>query len=263
MAKELFDQTLRSRRRNRAFRSGPALFLYERAFDDVLERLTLVRKRFSSALLIGCPNPEWPQRLRSKVANVRVIDPGGEFASAAGGECAAEDRMLLDVAEFDLCIAIGTLDSANDLPRVLANIRNGLSPDALLVGAIAGGDSLPALRTAMHAAGQSLGGATAHVHPRIGASSLAMLLGAAGFVDVVVDVDRVEVSYPSLDKLVGDLRAMGVTNVLLDRSRRSLSKAAFAAAKTRFEEIGLSGRTTEIFEILNFAAWTPAVQQHG
>jgi hypothetical protein len=36
---ELFDMRLRSMRRDRAARTGPELFLHERAFADVLERL--------------------------------------------------------------------------------------------------------------------------------------------------------------------------------------------------------------------------------
>jgi hypothetical protein len=83
-------------------------------------------------------------------------------------------------------------------------------------------------------------------------------LNQAGFVMPVVDVDRVQVSYPSLRRLHADLRAMGATNILEARSRRGFTKAALAAAVARFES-GADG-TTETFEILHFAAWTPATQ---
>ena len=54
---DLFDMKLRALRRDRAARIGPELFLFDRIFDDCLERLALVNRRFERALLIGCPNP--------------------------------------------------------------------------------------------------------------------------------------------------------------------------------------------------------------
>ena len=54
---------LRALRRDRAFRQGPELFLFERAFEDCLERLAVIRRQFKSALLFGCPDPGWSNRL--------------------------------------------------------------------------------------------------------------------------------------------------------------------------------------------------------
>ena len=73
----------------------------------------------------------------------------------------------------------------------------------------------------------------------------------------MVDVDRVSVAYRNLRQLVGDLRSMGATNILNGRSRESLGRAALAAAEDDFNS-GPDERTTETFELLHFAAWTPA-----
>jgi hypothetical protein len=108
----------------------------------------------------------------------------------------------------------------------------------------------------MRAADAVAGAAAPHVHPRIEAASLAPLLSDAGFVDPVVDVDRASVSYPSLERLIADLRAMGATNVLKNRPRFA-GKAARSAAIRAFSEAGDGSRTIEKFEILHFAAWTP------
>ena len=113
------------------------------------------------------------------------------------------------------------------------------------------------VRGAMRAADQAAGTATAHVHPRVEASALAGLLTAAGFAIPVVDVDRVQVGYSSLGRLVRDLRAMGGTNILTKRSRQPLGRAAVAAAAQAFAAAGDRDRTTEVFEILHFAGWKP------
>jgi hypothetical protein len=108
----------------------------------------------------------------------------------------------------------------------------------------------------MRAADALAGGAAAHVHPRIEPAALPPLLADAGFARPVVDIDRVQVSYPSLERLVADLRAMAATNILRSRSppltrpQRELASQAFANA-------GDGQRTTETFGIIHFAAWTP------
>lgn len=258
MSKPLFDTDLRAHRRDRAARTGPELFLHERAFEDVLDRLSLIRRRFESALLIGCPDREWPGRLAAVSRHVDVVDPGPLFAAAADGTCMVEDSMSLPIAGYDLCVAIGTLDTVNDLPTALQRLRLALRPDSLFIGALAGGDSLPQLRLAMRAADQQTGAATPHVHPRIEASALAGLLSGCGFAMPVIDVDQVHVAYSSFPALVGDLRRMGATNILHARSRRPLTRVALRAAAAHFAAAARDGKTIERFDILHFAAWTPA-----
>jgi hypothetical protein len=253
----LFDMGLRALRRDRAARIGPELFLLERAFADCLERLELMHRRFERGLLIGCPDPEWRARLGEFVHTLEIRDPGPLFAQATGGETIVEDAWTPAQGAYDLVLAIGTLDTANDLPRALTTVRMSIAPHGLFLGAISGGDTLPRLRNALRAADALSGRATPHVHPRIEASAIAPLLSRCGFVNSVVDVDRVAVSYKTFGRLVDDLRRMGATNVLLQRSRQPLSRSAAAAAERNFAEAGQDGCTSEVFEILHFACWTP------
>ena len=215
----LFDQQLLAMRRRRALREGADLFLHERALEDIVERLSLVRRRFRSALLIGWPGSWWPETIRDLGEKVRVIEP--------------EAITQLEPATHDLCIAVGGLDTVDDLRRALLTIRFALEEDSLFLGAIPGGDTLPRLREAMRAADEQMGGASPHVHPRIEPVGLSSLLGDTGFTMPVVDVDRVQASYEALWGLVRDLRRMAATNVLASRSRRHLSRAAVEAAAKR------------------------------
>lgn len=252
---ELFDTRLRALRRDRAARQGTELFLYERAFEDCLERIELSGRHFADALIIGSPDPEWPERIKVAAAAVDVRDPGPVFAKRSCGEVMNEDRWQPQQGTYDLVIAVGTLDTVNDLPLAIRLIRYAMRADGLFIGALSGGDTLPKLRSAMRAADSLFGGAAPHVHPRIEAASLAPLLEQGGFVAPVVDVDRVAVSYGSFERLVRDLRAMGATNLLHSRPRL-MSRRARAAAFEAFNKAGDGSRTLETFEILHFAAWT-------
>lgn len=248
---------LRAMRRDRAARNGIELFLYERAFADCLERLALLQRSFESALLIGCPDPVWPSLMEPYVGRVEVRDPGPLFARPFAGVPLIEDAWEPSQGTHDLVMAVGTLDTVNDLPLALRMIRHSLRSDALMLGACSGGDTLPQLRSAMRAADAVAGVAAPHAHPRIEAAALAPLLEQAGFIKPVVDVDRVAVSYGSLDRLVADLRAMGTTNMLHDRPR-FVGRGAKAEADRSFSAAGDGSRTAETFEILHFAAWTPS-----
>lgn len=251
----LFDMKLRALRRDRAARKDKELFLHERAFADCLDRIALLRSRFPRALLIGCPDPRWPERLREFANEIDVREPGSILAAAAGGETIIEDHWEPPVRAYDLVFAVGTLDTVNDLPLALQLIRHAMRDNAFLIGAMSGGQTLPQLRAAMRAVDAVAGAAAPHVHPRIEASALAPLLADAGFANPVVDIDRVAVSYRAFDRLVGDLRAMAATNVLLGRPR-FVGKAARDAAKRAFTAGGDGSRTVETFEIIHFAAWT-------
>jgi SAM-dependent methyltransferase len=143
------------------------------------------------ALLIGGIDATWATRLGDVAQSFDLYD-----------ETVAEDGWQPPGGAYDLVVAIGTLDSVNDLPRALLAIRQAMRPGGLFIGAMSGGNTLPQLRAAMRAADAVGRAAFAHVHPRIEPAALAPLLEQAGFVRPVVDVDRVQVSYPSLTRRI-------------------------------------------------------------
>jgi len=252
---DLFDRKLRSMRRDRAARIGVELFLLDRAFDECLDRLRDIPRRHENALLLGCPSPKWAEHLSALAARVDVRDPGALFATAAGGLQADEDRYDFGIDQYDLCVAIGTLDSINELPLALAMINRALKADAPMIGAIAGGNSFPALRSSLIEAGRCEGRIIGRVHPRIDAATLAPLLSAAGFDMPVVDLDRILLRYPNLDALIRDLRRMGATSILAQRPL-PMTRTEIAFARKAFAALAVEGRTEETVEILHFLAWS-------
>ena len=240
MTRPLFDDHARRLRRDRAARLGSELFLHARAFDDCLDRLADIRVNFTNALIAGCADPRWREALSAIAPHVSTADPVGVAPHS-----------------FDLCLSIGELETANDVQAAAFALRQTLRPGGLLIGAIVGGDSLPRLRAAMLAADRAEGSAAPRLHPSIDGPSLAALLTSVGFIQPVVDIDRVNVAYPDLDRLVGDLRAMGCTNILAERSRRPITRGGLDIARSAFG--AGAAPTIERFELLHFAAWTPSV----
>ncbi len=89
------------------------------------------------------------------------------------------------------------------------------------------------------------------------------LLQRAGFALPVVDVDRITVGYADPLALMRDLRAMGATNPLRERSRKPLRRATLARMMEIYAErfARPDGRITATFDIVTLTAWTPHESQ--
>lgn len=256
----LFDRDLRRIRRSRAWRSPGSAFLHEHAFSEIIDRLGDVRRRFSTALLLG-GGSDWRQRLSEHVDRVVVADPSPSIAVASGGVATDEDRLCFADASFDLIVNVGTLDAIDDLPGALLLLRRALRPDGLLLAAMSGAATLPRLQRAMLAADEVAGGAAARMHPAIDVRTGGDLLSRAGYALPVADMESLDVSYASLFTLVADLRAHGATNMLKRRSQVPIGRAALAAASNDFARDGIEGRTIERIQILYLSGWSPSPDQ--
>jgi SAM-dependent methyltransferase len=259
-----FERRLRRQRRDRAAALGGAPHpLLERMADELVERLDLVTRRFGRALDLGCGPGLLTARLRAGGIEVVPADAGALFAARAGGVQCDEDRLPFGAGSFDLVVSAGVLDSVNDLPGALVQIRRLLRPDGLFLAAFAGAGSLARLKAAMLAADEAEGRpASARIHPQIDVRAAGDLLGRAGFALPVADSESVTVRYGGLEGLVRDLRQLGWTNLLSTRSRVPIGRRGLAAAHLAFAEAAdPDGRVPERFEIVHLSGWAPSPDQ--
>ena len=259
-----FDRRLRRLRRDRAAaRFAGADYLHRHAAGELIERLAGISREFCRALLFGDAGGQLAAALGDRGLETLRADPSRALLA---GRCSAfacdEDRLPFADGSFDLILSVGVLDSVNDLPGALALIRRCLTPDGLFLAAFAGAGSLPRLRSAMQAADAAQsGGASPRIHPQIDIRAAGDLLVRAGFALPVADSESLPVRFSGLGSLVGDLRAMGATNVLAARSP-PLSRVAFAAAIADFAAFAeADGKTSERFEIIYLSGWAPAPGQ--
>lgn len=238
-----FDQKLRRLRRRRA--TGGSDFLLRRMTEELLARLELVARPFSEALVLG-GGDRLGAHLRERGLAVTVAE-------------AEEDRIPFPAESFDLILSAGALDTLNDLPGTLIQIRRALRPDGLFLAAFAGAGSLPRLRRALRAAEEAEGRPAApRLHPQIDVRAAGDLMTRAGFALPVADTERLDLRYPDFATLIADVRGMGAANLLIARDRRPFGRAGLAAAAADFEE---EGGTVERFDIIHLAGWAPAPGQ--
>lgn len=214
-----------------------ARYLMADMAEDVLDRLSFLRVEPRRALVIG------------DAAGLLEL-PGAEVVRAEPAEGFDEQQPYppeIVGAGFDFIASLGTLDTVDDLPGALIHLRAALAPGGLMIASFAGAGSLPALRAAMLAADGDR--PAPRIHPQVDVRAGGQLLQRAGFADPVIDSRSLEVRFGSLDRLVADLRAQGLSNVLA-RPGPPLGKAALERARSAFGE-----RTVERFEILTLSGW--------
>lgn len=268
----VFDRMAVHRHRDRAAAAlAGADFLFREAATRLLDRLDDVTRCFPLGLDLGCHNGQIADLLGShaKVDKLIQCDVSGGMAKAAATKAittlvADEESLPFAEATLDLVLSNLSLHWVNDLPGALVQIRRALKPDGLLLATVFGGETLKELRTAMmEAESEITGGASPRVSPFVDVRDAGQLLNRAGFALPVIDADSVSVTYTDPLKLMADLRAMGETNAVRERSKTFMRRDMLARAceiyRERFSDA--RGRVAATFQIVTLTGWAPHQSQ--
>jgi SAM-dependent methyltransferase len=262
----IFDRSLLRLRRQRAYRLGPVTFLIDRAAEDLAERLSAVLRRFPLAVDLGSPTDVVRRALADSHAIETIIAVDSiAYCLAGSGLRVVADEELLPFADgaLDLVVSGLALQSVNDLPGVLVQIRRALRPDGLFLAALLGGDTLAELRHSFAVAETEIeGGLSPRVAPFPDVRDMGGLLQRAGFALPVTDVDRLTVRYASPLALLHDLRRMGAGS-LTERRRVPLRRDTLARMLEIYatEFADADGKVRATFEILWLSGWSPHESQ--
>jgi SAM-dependent methyltransferase len=268
----IFDRALTNRRLDRAWarahgRAQPD-FLLARAAEDLRDRLKLVKRRFALASDFGSPGPHGAAALVAggqvdcviRVAPTEASLGNGDFLPAVGDL----ERLAVADGRLDLAVSLLALQTVNDLPGALVQMRRALNDDGLLIAAMIGGETLTELRQSLTIAeSEILGGASPRVAPFVDVRALGGLAQRAGLALPVVDLDRAVVRYPDMFALLADLRAMGAQNALHARSLKPLRREVLGRAGAVYAErfADPDGRLRATFDLVWLSAWAPHESQ--
>ena len=244
---QIFDNRRRMAIRARAVNRGAEQsFLLAAMADEIAERLAYVSRTFERALLIG-PIAACPDRIL-----------GDQVPALTADIMLDEEAVAYPPSSFDLVISAGTLDSVNDLPGALVQIRRVLKPDGLFLGTLFGAGSLQTLKSAILAADGAR--VQPHIHPQIDLRAISDLITRVGFALPVTDIDKLSVRYGDWRRLVSDLRDAGVSNALAGSRNfnRTLPTALDSAWRAAAEA---DRRVNESFHFLQLSGWAPSSSQ--
>ena len=242
----IFSRQRKSARRHRAERilsSGNGdPFLLRHMAEDIVERLAFLRHEPARVLVdgfdAGCLAAQpWPHAIAIESVGMRDFD----------------DPLPQTAASYDMVASINSLDTVNDLPGALIQMRELLVPGGLAIASFVGGMSLVTLRQAMMAAEPDR--PAARMHPLIDPRSCPQLQQRAGWKSPVVDSHVLKVRYGAMDRLVEDLRAQAIGNVLADPAGPLSPSSANSARQAFLSHADEDGRVTVQFEIVTLTGW--------
>ena len=261
----IFDRRLLRLRRSRAAgRYADFDFLVKEMTERIVERLADVRRSFGTTLVLGCHTGQVAARLpKAQVGDVIQADLSPSMVKQVDGARVVldEERLPFKFDCFDLVIAVGNLHWVNDLPGTLIQIRYALKPDGLLLAAMPGGRTLHELRTCLMEAQTQVN--EVRVAPFIDVPDAGDLLRRTGYTLPVADIDMLNVTYGHPLKLLGDLRGMAETNMLLESAGIPLRRSTLLQACRLYQEryADAEGRIAATFQLLMLAAWSPGPGQ--
>ncbi|WP_417695370.1 methyltransferase domain-containing protein [Roseibium sp.] len=264
-----FDRSLLAQHRRRALATpvDGADFLAKEAAVDLEERLAALSREFELAVDLSGHGDHVARVLQAspKIGTVLRADLFAPLANFPAPDFVFDDACPpLKPATFNLAVSLLSLQFVNDLPGSLVQIRQALKPDGLFLGMLVGGDSLFELRDAlMRAELELIEGASPRVMPFADVRDMGALMQRAGFALPVTDMDRITVRYANMFGLMRDLKAMGASSILKDRSRKPVSKGFFLRAAELYAEhhSDPDGRIRATFSLISLSGWAPHESQ--
>lgn len=253
MPPDIFDRNARRTQRGRMLDYGPDdRWIIGRMADDLMERLGSIRRPFRQALILGSDFGTVRPLLESQGISCVLAEASPSIAKSSGGIACDEDRLAFADGSFDLVIAIGSLDTVTDLPGAFNLIHRVLGDGGLFLGAMMGAGSLPVLRSCLLDQAENREIAM-RFHPQIDVRGAGDLLARAKFQLPVAESETISVRYSTLARLIADLRANGLTNVLA--RRKPLARSVLSSIEQQF-----GAPVLEKFSIITLTGWAESVR---
>ncbi len=240
-----------------------AAVLQGRVRAELLERLELVKLEPAVVLDLGagtgCAARELRRRYRGALVIALDLAPGMLREARRHSRplrrfervCADAFAVPLKEASVDLLFSNLLLQWCDDLDRVMTEIRRVLRPGGFLAFSTLGPDTLRELRAAW-----SKVDTEPHVHDFIDMHDVGDALTRAGFAEPVLDVERIELTYPDVLALTRDLKALGAHNAAQGRARGLTGKGKWRAMTSAYESFRTAGRLPASYEVVYGAAWS-------
>ena len=241
-----------------------AAVLQHQVGERLLERLELTTVAPVRVLDVGCgtgrPTRALVQRYRGAQVLGVDIAPGmlrmaqrrQPWFRPARFVCADAAALPFPAESVDILYASLVLQWCEDLDATFLEWRRLLKPHGLLLFSTLGPDTLKELRAAWSAVD-----GFNHVNKFLDMHDVGDALIRAGFVEPVMDVEHLTLTYECAPDLMRDLKRIGAHNVTAGRRHGLTGSGRLAAFSLAYERFRREGRLPATYEVVYGTAWAP------
>lgn len=242
-----------------------AAVLQAQVADELLARLELFNFKPSVLLDLGAGTGRMTAELKKRHRRALVIAldlAPGMLREARRHqqlfrrfERVCADAMQLPIADASVDVVVSNLmlQWCDPPDQAFAEVRRVLKPEGFFAFSTFGPDTLRELRAAWAQADGA-----SHVNRFIDMHDIGDALVRAGLSEPVLDVDRVQLTYPDALALMHDLKAIGAHNVTAGRPRGLVGRARLRRMQDAYEAFRRDGRLPATYEVVYGAAWGTA-----
>ena len=166
--------------------------------------------------------------------------------------CADMHRLPLAARSMDLVFSNLALQWSFDLPAIFRELRRVMKPQAMLAFSSFGPDTLQELKQAWRAVDD-----LPHVNDFPDMHDIGDELLVAGFLEPVMDAERLTLEYPDVTALMCELKGLGEQNVASQRFRGLTGKKRMTGMLRAYEKFQRAGRYPANFEVVYGVAFAP------
>ena len=246
-----------------------AAVLQARVADELLNRLELFKCTPGVVLDLGAGTGRMTSELKRRYRRALVVAldlAPGMLRQARKHQqlfrrfervCGDAMRLPLADASVDVIVSSLMLQWCDPPDPAFAEIRRVLKPGGLVAFSTLGPDTLRELRTAW-AEADGTSNTYNHVNHFTDMHDIGDALTRAGLSEPVLDVDRLQLTYPGALELMRDLKAIGAHNVTAGRPRGLMGRARLRRMQSAYETFRRDGRLPATYEVVYGVAWGAA-----
>ncbi len=166
--------------------------------------------------------------------------------------CGDAENLPLVKNSAELVFSSLMLQWCNNLDTAFTQIKGILKKQGLFLFATLGPDTLKELRSSWAEVDDDV-----HVNTFIDMHDVGDALLRAGFVEPVMDVEHITLTYEDCSSLMKDLKTLGANNANDDRSKGLTGKNKIEILGSAYEKYRTDGRLPATYEVVYGHAWAP------